>query len=110
MNQPHIRIPTDPLLNCPTCGLPAEITDRFILDGAPGPVEHLKIVCVKGHWYTPAIDQLPADDPEPASLPNTAAVARSGRAGTHPQHDPGRASAEYSAASEHGSETGGEDR
>jgi hypothetical protein len=110
MSQPDIRIPTDPLLNCPTCGLPAEITDRFILDGTPGPVEHVKIVCVKGHWYTPAVDQLPALDPEPGSPPNTASVARYSRAATHPQHDPGRTPAEYSPACEDGGETGGEDR
>ena len=38
MNQPDTRVPADPLLNCPSCGLPAEITDRIMLDGAPGPV------------------------------------------------------------------------
>ena len=109
MNQPDIRIPTDPLLNCPTCGLPAEITDRFTLDGAPGPVEHVKLVCVEGHWYTPAVDRLPAAEPEPDSPSNTAAAARSSRPAPRPQHDPGRSSAEYSAAREDGSETGGED-
>jgi hypothetical protein len=41
------------LLDCPECGLPAEITERFTLGGAPGPVEHIKIVCVTGHWFTP---------------------------------------------------------
>ena len=44
------------LVDCPTCGLPAEITDRFTLDGVPGPVDHVKVVCVRRHWYT-----LPAD-------------------------------------------------
>lgn len=48
----------DPLLECPTCGLPAEITDRFTLDGAPAPVKHVKLVCVKRHWYTLPVDQL----------------------------------------------------
>jgi hypothetical protein len=60
MSQPNIKIPNDPLVNCPTCGLPAEITDRFTLNGAPTPVEHVKIVCVAGHWYTPPVDQLVA--------------------------------------------------
>jgi len=50
----------DPLLECPTCGLPAEITDRFTLDGAPAPVEHVKLVCVGRHWYTLPVDQLAA--------------------------------------------------
>ena len=36
------------LVNCPTCGLPAEITDRFILGGAPGPVEHVKVCACNG--------------------------------------------------------------
>jgi hypothetical protein len=58
MSEPSIRIPTDPLLNCPACGLPAEITDRFVLGGVPTPVEHVKLVCIKGHWYTPPVDQL----------------------------------------------------
>jgi hypothetical protein len=46
------------LFDCPTCGSPAEILDRFVLGGAPGPVEHVKIACVQRHWYT-----LPVDHP-----------------------------------------------
>jgi hypothetical protein len=61
MNPSEIKIPSDPLLNCPTCGLPAEITDRFTLNGVPTPVEHVKLVCVAGHWYTPPLDQVLAD-------------------------------------------------
>ncbi len=49
----------DALLECPTCGLPAEITDRFTLSGAPAPVEHVKLVCIRRHWYTLPVDQLP---------------------------------------------------
>lgn len=44
------------LVDCPECGLPAEITDRFTLGGAPEPVEHVKVVCVRRHWYTLPID------------------------------------------------------
>jgi hypothetical protein len=44
------------LVECPTCGVPAEITDRFTLGGAPGPVEHVKVVCVRRHWYTLPVD------------------------------------------------------
>jgi hypothetical protein len=47
------------LVDCPTCGLPAEITDRFTLAGAPGPVEHVKVVCVRRHWYTLPVDMFP---------------------------------------------------
>ena len=51
------------LVNCPTCGLPADITDRFTLGGAPGPVEHVKLVCVRQHWYTLPVDMLPVNAP-----------------------------------------------
>ena len=50
--------PTTPLLECPGCGLPAEITQRFTLDGVPTAVEHVKVVCVAGHWFTPPIDAI----------------------------------------------------
>ena len=63
MSAREIDTPHEPLLNCPTCGLPAEITDRFMLDGVPTPVEHVKLVCIAGHWYTPPVDQLPAEEP-----------------------------------------------
>ena len=51
------------LLECPGCGLPAEISDRFTLDGAPEPVEHVKVVCVRRHWYTVPVDMFPVDAP-----------------------------------------------
>jgi len=43
-------------LDCPACGLPAEIVDRFTFEGSPHPVEHAKIMCLAGHWYTPPLD------------------------------------------------------
>ena len=46
------------LLDCPLCGLPAEIVARFTLDGSPGPVEHVKIACLGGHWFTLPVDSL----------------------------------------------------
>ncbi len=45
-------------LQCPSCGLPATITDRFTLGGSPGPVEHVRLVCFAGHWFTPPIESL----------------------------------------------------
>lgn len=51
------------LVNCPTCGLPAEISDRFTLSGVPGPVDHVKLICVQQHWYTLPVDMLPMDAP-----------------------------------------------
>lgn len=44
------------LVDCPTCGLPAEITDRFTLGVAPEPVEHLRVVCARRHWYSLPVD------------------------------------------------------
>jgi hypothetical protein len=60
MSDHQIHIPAEPLTECPACGLPAEITDRFVLGGAPGPVEHVKVVCVARHWFTLPVEQLPA--------------------------------------------------
>jgi hypothetical protein len=33
------------------------------LDGAPGPVQHVKIVCVRRHWYTLPVDGFPGNSP-----------------------------------------------
>jgi hypothetical protein len=68
MSDHNIHIPSEPLVGCPACGLPAEITDRFVLGGAPGPVEHVKIVCVTRHWFTLPVEQLAAAEP-PCSIP-----------------------------------------
>ena len=67
MGNDPIHIPAEPLVECPACGLPAEITDRFTLDGAPGPVEHVKVACAARHWFT-----LPADMLAPAATPSPA--------------------------------------
>ena len=56
----NTKLQTGTLVDCVTCGLPAEITDRFTLDGAPGPVEHVKIGCVRKHWHTLPVDMFPA--------------------------------------------------
>lgn len=53
------------LVECPRCGLPAEITDRFTLAGAPEPMEHVKVVCVRRHWYTLPVDMFPVSAPAP---------------------------------------------
>ena len=64
--KPHnAELTRSALLNCPTCGLPAEITDRFTLGGAPGSVEHVKLICARRHWYTLPADGLAAIAPPP---------------------------------------------
>ena len=49
---------------CPQCGAPAQITERFRLDSTDGPVEHVKVGCERGHWFTPTVDSL---DLQPAT-------------------------------------------
>ena len=46
------------LLQCLRCGLPAEISDRFTLAGAPRPVEHVKVVCVRRHWFVVPVEMI----------------------------------------------------
>jgi hypothetical protein len=56
------------LVDCPTCGLPAEVTDRFRLAGAPESVDHVKVVCVRRHWYTLPVDLFPVSAPMPERM------------------------------------------
>jgi hypothetical protein len=65
MNNEHNELMPGALVDCPTCGLPAEVTDRFTLGGAPGPVEHVKVMCVRRHWYTLPVDMFPLCAPTP---------------------------------------------
>ena|SRR5215469_10975051 len=52
------------LTACPQCGLPAEITERFLLNSTDGPVEHLCLACVDGHHF-----RMPADRMSPEAGP-----------------------------------------
>jgi hypothetical protein len=70
-----IHIPDEPLMECPACGLPAEVIDRFVLNAAPAPVEHVKLVCVKRHWFTIPVDPLAVAEP-PGSGPAEAGAGR----------------------------------
>jgi hypothetical protein len=36
---------------CPECGEPAEVQDRSVLESTSGPVEHVKVMCVRRHWF-----------------------------------------------------------
>jgi hypothetical protein len=36
---------------CPECGAPAEVVDRFELASTAGPAEHVKVMCVRRHWF-----------------------------------------------------------
>jgi hypothetical protein len=54
------------LVNCPECGLPAEILDRFSLASTDGAVAHVALGCVGGHFFRMAVDRLPAEVPPQA--------------------------------------------
>ena len=45
---------------CPECELPAEITERFWLDSTDGPVLHVCVTCVDGHYFRMPADRLAA--------------------------------------------------
>jgi hypothetical protein len=43
---------------CPQCAQPAQIVDRFALGGTDGPLEHVKVGCQNGHWFTPLAEDV----------------------------------------------------
>jgi len=45
---------------CPECGAPAEVTDRFALESTDGPIEHVRVMCVRRHWFLMATETLAA--------------------------------------------------
>jgi hypothetical protein len=49
------------ITSCPGCGVPAEITERFILASTDGPITHVAVCCVGGHHYRMPADRLPAN-------------------------------------------------
>lgn len=36
---------------CPQCGGIAEIRDYFVLESTEGPIEHVRTLCVRRHWF-----------------------------------------------------------
>jgi hypothetical protein len=55
------------LVACPECGLAAEIGDRFSQRSTDGPVDHVVLNCVDGHYFRMPSDRLPADVHVPVS-------------------------------------------
>jgi hypothetical protein len=50
---------------CPQCGASARISERFWLGSTAGPVEHVKIGCVRNHWLTPLAETVARAQPDP---------------------------------------------
>jgi hypothetical protein len=47
----------------PNCDAPARIIDRWSFGSTSGPVEHVKTMCERGHWFTPLVETLrPAEE------------------------------------------------
>ena len=55
------------VIACPECGLPAEITERFSLSSTDGPVEHVALACVDGHYFRMPTDRLSPEAGPPAT-------------------------------------------
>jgi hypothetical protein len=47
------------LVSCPECQGVAEVERRHVLESTEGPVEHLKIRCLHGHWFLVPVALLP---------------------------------------------------
>jgi hypothetical protein len=39
------------ITTCPDCGSVAEVQWRATMDSTEGPIEHVKILCVRRHWF-----------------------------------------------------------
>jgi hypothetical protein len=60
----------------PGCAAPAEIVDRSAMESTGGPVEHVRIRCVRRHWFF---------------LPVATVADAAGRTRRHPTSRPTRA-------------------
>jgi hypothetical protein len=63
---------------CPECGAPAEVTDRSVLESTDGPIEHVRVVCVRRHWFLMSAGSL-ADGRAALSRPAAAPPRRPAR-------------------------------
>jgi hypothetical protein len=66
------------MTTCPECGAPAEVTDRTALESTDGPMEHVKILCVRRHWFLMPTAMLADRIPpaQPSSAPAAQPVRR----------------------------------
>ena len=56
---------------CLECAAPAEVLWRSVLFSTDGPIEHVKVLCVRGHCFFLPVESLPVVPELPAvpSLP-----------------------------------------
>jgi hypothetical protein len=55
------------LVNCPECGLPAALRPYGRLASTSGPVEHVFVKCVTGHWFLGPVRMLDEESRESAA-------------------------------------------
>ncbi|SOD98748.1 hypothetical protein [Blastococcus haudaquaticus] len=48
------------LTACPECCAPAEIEWRLPVDSTHGPVDHVKVYCVRRHWFLMPSEEIAA--------------------------------------------------
>jgi hypothetical protein len=62
------------LISCPdpACTAPATVIDRWTWRSTNGPIEHVKTMCARGHWFTPTLDALAAVPASPLVVAPTA--------------------------------------
>ena len=67
------------LIACPdpTCTAPATIVARWTLRSTNGPLDHVKTVCARGHWFTPTLDALATQPAAPPLVASTLSKANS---------------------------------
>jgi hypothetical protein len=62
------------LVDCPSCGAPAQVTERFVLGG----LEHVRVRCVRRHWYLMPAGCVPGAVPAPTVRAGSARAAAGG--------------------------------
>ena len=54
----------DPMfIDCPACGLPAEILDLYRVQSTEGPLESARVGCPRGHWFNGLLEVLVRNEP-----------------------------------------------
>jgi hypothetical protein len=74
-------------IECPSCGLPAEVEHRYTLTSTDGPLESAKIRCPHGHWYNGPLESL-TGAAAPADGVREAAVSEEAPTPGHQQRGP----------------------
>ena len=54
---------------CPECDAPAEIRGRWVWESTDGPIEHVRVECVRRHWFLMSAASLAAAHGRSAPLP-----------------------------------------